>query len=55
VSFGLAGGDAEGLAALAGGRADLLLHSVDIRLYAGAIDDALSCVKSALEAGGVAS
>jgi hypothetical protein len=51
VRFGVAGGaGAEGLAKLAGARAELVVYSVDVRLYAAAMDAAAAQVSSALEA-----
>jgi 4-hydroxy-2-oxoheptanedioate aldolase len=49
VAFGIAaGGSAEQLAALADGRADLVLHSADVRLYAAAVDAAVERLERAL-------
>lgn len=51
VLFGVAGGaGADGLTHLAGGRAELIVYSVDIRLYAAAMDAAAAQVTTALEA-----
>jgi 4-hydroxy-2-oxoheptanedioate aldolase len=49
--FGVAaGGDPRPIAALAAGRADLLLFSADVRLYAAAVDEAVSALRAVLEA-----
>jgi 2-keto-3-deoxy-L-rhamnonate aldolase RhmA len=46
VAFGLAaGGDAATLAELAAGRAELVLYSADVRIYAGAIDAAVRALE----------
>lgn len=50
VDFGLAGpADAGRLAALAAGRADLLVAGTDVRLYAAAVDFAAAALRTALE------
>ena len=50
IAFGVAGaGPADELAALAGSRATLLVHSVDMRLYAQAMDDVAARARAALE------
>jgi 2-keto-3-deoxy-L-rhamnonate aldolase RhmA len=50
VRFGLAaGGDPAAIAALAAGRADLVIYSVDVRLFAAAIDHAASGLAAALD------
>jgi 4-hydroxy-2-oxoheptanedioate aldolase len=51
VAFGLAGGGQPGaLAELAGGRAELVVYSADVRIYAGAVDAAVRSLE-ALHAG----
>jgi 4-hydroxy-2-oxoheptanedioate aldolase len=51
VAFGLAGGgDPGALAELAGGRAELVVYSADVRIYAGAVDAAVRSLE-ALHAG----
>jgi len=55
VRFGLAaGGNPEVLADLAGGRADELVYSVDVRIFAAAVDAAAQALTTALEARHVA-
>jgi len=43
------GGDPAALAALAGGRPDVLVHSADVRLYAAAVDGAARALRAAVE------
>lgn len=46
TAFGLAaGGDADGIAALAGGRAEIVVYSADVRLYSGAVDAAVRALE----------
>jgi 2-keto-3-deoxy-L-rhamnonate aldolase RhmA len=48
--FGVAaGGDPAAIAALAGGRADVVLYSADVRLYAAAVDEAARALRTAAE------
>ncbi|MGH2949776.1 MAG: aldolase/citrate lyase family protein, partial [Solirubrobacteraceae bacterium] len=52
TGFGLAGpGSPEALAALAGPRPSLLVGSVDVRLYARAVDDLATALRAAVSAG----
>jgi 2-keto-3-deoxy-L-rhamnonate aldolase RhmA len=54
-AFGLAGAaDAATLAVLAAGGVDLVVHSVDVRVYAGAVDRAVELARGALAAGAAA-
>jgi 2-keto-3-deoxy-L-rhamnonate aldolase RhmA len=49
VAFGIAaGGDPEAIARTAGGAPDIVVYSADVRLYAQAIDDAATCLVTAL-------
>jgi 2-dehydro-3-deoxyglucarate aldolase/4-hydroxy-2-oxoheptanedioate aldolase len=49
IRFGIAaGGDVEAVAALAGERADMVLYSADVRLYAAAVDATAARLESAL-------
>jgi 4-hydroxy-2-oxoheptanedioate aldolase len=51
VGFGIAGsGDAEGLAALAAGRAESVVLGADVRLYASGVDGPVERLREALEA-----
>jgi 2-keto-3-deoxy-L-rhamnonate aldolase RhmA len=46
IAFGLAaGGDADAIAALAGGRAQIVVYSADVRLYSGAVDAAIRALE----------
>lgn len=46
IAFGLAaGGDPDGIAALSGGRAALVVYSADVRLYSGAVDAAVRALE----------
>jgi 4-hydroxy-2-oxoheptanedioate aldolase len=50
VAFGVAGGgDPAALAALAPSGTELLVHSVDVRLYAGGVDRTLAALRAALD------